>query len=472
MCDENRKSLHVCVIGAGYVGLTTGIVLGSLGHSVTIVEKDAAKLEMLSAGKVPIFEPGLEELMAEDLNHGRLRFSPDLDQPLREADVVFVAVGTPSAPDGSADLRAVHVVSDEIARLLRRQVVLVIKSTVPIGACDAIRRRIHDGLCRRLDELTTLDVLPASGRVEDLCEVVFCPEFLREGKALLDLVHPQRIVIGTESPRALALLKGLFASIDAPILVTDRRSAEAIKYASNAFLATKISFINEIANLCEVTGANITDVAAGMGLDDRIGDRFLQAGVGYGGSCFPKDTKALLHIADTAGYEFSLLRVVIDVNERQKRRVIEMLEEMIGVLAGKRIALLGLAFKPETDDIREAPSIVVANELLSRGADPVGYDPQAAKNFAAEVPGISIADSADEAIGGADAVVLLTEWNEFLHLEPTTIKRRMRGDVLIDGRNVLDPERVTRAGLRYHGIGRVATEHRNIQDLREEGELC
>ena len=209
-----------------------------------------------------------------------------------------------------------------------------------------------------------------------------------------------------------------------------------------------------------------------MGLDDRIGDRFLQAGVGYGGSCFPKDTKALLHIAHTAGYEFSLLRVVIDVNERQKRRVIEMLEEMIGVLAGKRIALLGLAFKPETDDIREAPSIVVANELLSRGADPVGYDPQAAKNFAAEVPGISIADSADEAIGGADAVVLLTEWNEFLHLEPTTIKRRMRGDVLIDGRNVLDPERVTRAGLRYHGIGRVATEHRNIQDLREEGELC
>jgi len=469
MHERNGNPLNICVIGAGYVGLTTGTVLASFGHSVTVVEKDAAKLDVLAAGKVPIFEPGLEELMAEDLENESLRFSSDLAAALEEADAVFVAVGTPSSPDGSADLRAVDVVSDEIARLLRRPIVLVIKSTVPIGTSDAVADRIHEALGRRSDELAALGVLPASGRVEELCEVVFCPEFLREGKALLDLVHPHRIVIGTGSTKALDLLKDLFASIDAPILVTDRRSAEAIKYASNAFLATKISFVNEMANLCEVTGADIIDVATGMGMDERIGDKFLQAGVGYGGSCFPKDTKALLHIADTAGYKFSILEAVVDVNERQKRRVIAILRNMIGDLAGTKIALLGLAFKPETDDIREAPSIVVAKELLHEGADVIGYDPQAAQNLANEVPGIVIAGSAEEAIEGADAIVLLTEWEEFLQLDPVTIRSRMRGDLLIDGRNVLDPERLIQAGLRYHGIGRRIGD---LGDVRDPGEGC
>lgn len=472
MQERSGEALRICVIGAGYVGLTTGTVLASFGHTVTIVEKDQAKLELLTAGRVPIFEPGLEELMGEDLESKRLSFSSDLASALEEAEVVFVAVGTPSSTDGSADLGAVENVSDEIARALRRPIVLVIKSTVPIGTSDAVSRRVHAGLRRRSDELAALGAVPDSGRVEELCDVVFCPEFLREGRALLDLVHPHRIVIGTRSVRALGLLKTLFASIDAPILVTDRRSAEAIKYASNGFLATKISFINEIANLCEATGADILDVAKGMGLDDRIGDRFLQAGVGYGGSCFPKDTKALLHIAETAGYEFEILRAVIDVNERQKRRVIELLDEHLDDLARRKIALLGLAFKPETDDIREAPSIVVAAELLARGAEVVGYDPQAAGNFANEVPGVRIAESAEEAIQGADAVVLLTEWREFLGLEPSAIKLGMRGDILIDGRNVLDPERVSQAGLRYRGIGRRAVDLGEAQELREGRERC
>jgi len=472
MHERNGNPLSICVVGAGYVGLTTGTVFASFGHSVTIVEKDVSKLETLIAGNVPIFEPGLEELMNEDLQNELLNFSSDLASALEKAQVVFVAVGTPSSPDGSADLRAVDAVSDEIARLLCRPIVLVIKSTVPIGTSDAVAGRIRKALALRSDELAALGVLPASGRVEELCEVVFCPEFLREGKALLDLVHPHRIVIGTESKAALDLLKRLFASIDAPILVTDRRSAEAIKYASNAFLATKISFVNEMANLCEMTGADIIDVAVGMGMDDRIGDKFLQAGVGYGGSCFPKDTKALLSIAETAGYNFAILKAVVAVNERQKRRVISILHDTIGDLAGTRIALLGLAFKPETDDIREAPSIVVAQELLQQGADVIGYDPQAAQNLANEIPGIVIASSAEEAIDGADAIVLLTEWNEFLRLDPADVKSRMRGDLLIDGRNVLDPERLIQVGIRYRGIGRRMCNLGDVRDPEGECESC
>jgi UDPglucose 6-dehydrogenase len=444
---------RVGVIGAGYVGLTTAVVLAGFGFPVLVAEKNPAKLQTLQSGRTTIYEPGLDDLFTEALRLGTLRFTGLLEEAVAASDVVFIAVGTPSDTDGSADLAAVVEVAAAIAEALSHQTVIVMKSTVPIGTCDAVSERIARALKARAAKWGA-GGLPPHTDVGDLFTVVSCPEFLREGKAVLDLVHPHRIVIGTDSDYALEVLRKLFQSIDAPTLVTDRKSAEAIKYASNAFLATKIGFINEMANLCEVTGADIVSVAQGMGLDDRIGDKFLQAGVGYGGSCFPKDTRALLRIAQDVGYDFAILRATIDVNERQKLRVVRILEEMLGDLKGRRIALLGLAFKPETDDTREAPSIVVARALLQKGARVSGYDPKAGQQFAAEVPEVVPVSTPEEALRGADACALLTEWPAFAELDLAAMRKWTKGDVLIDGRNALDARAARRAGFRYRGIGR------------------
>jgi UDPglucose 6-dehydrogenase len=458
--EDVVNSPRIGVIGAGYVGLTTAVVLAGFGFPVLVTEKNPERLRVLQSGRTPIYEPGLDDLFTEALQSGTLRFTGRLEEVVTASDVVFIAVGTPSDTDGSADLAAVLGVADAIAGALSHRTVIVMKSTVPIGTCDAVSDRIARVLETRAAQKGGSRVPPHEG-VDELFTVVSCPEFLREGKAVLDLVHPHRIVIGTDSAYALELLRDLFRPIDAPTLVTDRRSAEAIKYASNAFLATKIGFINEMANLCEATGADIVSVANGMGLDDRIGDKFLQAGVGYGGSCFPKDTRALLRIAQDVGYDFAILRATIDVNERQKLRVVHILEEMLGDLKGRRVALLGLAFKPETDDTREAPSIVVAQALLQKGACVTGYDPKAAEQFAAEVPEVVLASTPEEALRGADACALLTEWQAFTELDLSALRKWMKGDVLIDGRNALDAQAAQRAGFRYRGIGRPMATNRN-----------
>lgn len=444
----------VCVVGAGYVGLTLAAVLADFGHRVVCVEVDREKLKLLSRGKPPFYEPGLEELLTKVLQARNLRFTSHLTDAIPGSEVVFIAVGTPSRDDGSADLTAVWEVAKQLGQLIEHYTVIVVKSTVPVGTSDAISAAIIAELNRRQRELRRKGVLAKGEKVENLFSVVSCPEFLREGKALLDLIHPYRIVIGADDERAVNILKSLFAPIDAPFIVTDRRSAEMIKYASNAFLATKISFINEIANLCEHLGADVKSVAKGMGLDERIGPKFLEAGVGFGGSCFPKDTRALLWMAEKVGYDFAILRSVIEVNQRQRLRVIEKLESELGPLRGRRITLLGLAFKPGTDDIREAPSLTVARELLTRGAIVVGYDPKAGQRFKAQMPKVKVVSRLREAIRGADALVILTEWEEFTTIDLAEVRHLMRTPVIIDGRNVLDPEVATALGFRYRGFGR------------------
>lgn len=448
--------MKVVVVGAGYVGLTTGSVLADFGHSVTCVESNQEKLRLLSSGSVPIHEPGLDELVKKNVEEGRLSFSGSLSAALADCDVAMIAVGTPSLPDGSADLSSVWSVVDQIASSATRELLVVMKSTVPVGTTDEVARRLNAAVSQD-QGLTGGVATPGMGQgTAPRFHVASCPEFLREGKALIDLVHPDRIVVGCDSNRAAQLLRQLFAPIDAPVLIVDRRSAEMIKYASNAFLATKISFINEVATLCELLGADVHAVAQGMGLDSRIGQKFLQAGVGYGGSCFPKDTRALLHMAKQAGYDFRIVRSTIEVNERLPLRVIEKLEGFLGSLSGRRIALLGLAFKPETDDVREAPAIFVSRHLLERGASVVGYDPVASGTFHAEVPRVEIAANAHQALQDADALVLMTEWDEFRSLDLEEARRLMKTPIMVDGRNLFDPSAARKAGFRYTGFGRGA----------------
>jgi UDPglucose 6-dehydrogenase len=419
------------VIGTGYVGLVTAAGFASLGSEVFCVDVDEAKIEQLQRGEVPIYEPGLAELIAN--NRDRLHFATTLDAAVAHSRLLFVSVGTPPTYSGDADLSAVHDVVDAMPG--SGQHVLVMKSTVPCGTGRSIKR-----------------VLAEQGKAA--LAYVSCPEFLKEGSAIDDFMRPDRVVIGDDGDPAGDAVAALYGPLEAPVLRTDIASAEMIKLAANAFLATKISFINEIANVCEETGANVLDVAEGVGLDARIGPKFLQAGVGYGGSCFTKDVSALKLLAANSGYHFQLLGAVIEVNELQKRRVVAKLQRHLGALAGKRIAVLGLAFKPNTDDMRGASSLVLAARLEAEGALVRAYDPVATDEARKIMPELDYASSALDVVAEADAVVLITEWPEFLSLSWEAVADAMHGTLVIDGRNALDPEVVRAAGLTYQGIGR------------------
>jgi UDPglucose 6-dehydrogenase len=419
------------VIGTGYVGLVTAVGFAEAGSRVWCVDIDQDKIERLQRGDVPIYEPGLQEML--ERNRERLDFSAELRGALENARLLFVAVGTPPTASGDADLSAVHEVVDAMPS--SGEHALVMKSTVPCGTGASIKRILRDGQRAGFS-------------------YVSCPEFLKEGSAVADFLHPDRVVIGDDGDWAGDAVTRLYEPFVAPLVRTDIASAEMIKLASNAFLATKISFINEIANVCEALGADVVEVARGMGLDARIGPKFLHAGLGYGGSCFTKDVSALKLLAGNSGYHFQLLNAVIEVNELQKRRVVSKLQRHLGALAGKRIALLGLAFKPNTDDMRGASSIVLAARLRAEGADVHAYDPIAEPQARELMPELHYASSADEALGGADAVVLVTEWPEFVQLDFSHVAGAMRGNVVIDGRNALDPRVVQAAGLIYEGVGR------------------
>jgi UDPglucose 6-dehydrogenase len=416
------------VLGAGWVGLVTAACFAELGHQVVARDVVAEKVEALQRGEVTIHEPGLPELVRR--NAERLSFTSEVGDVLSSARLLFVCVDTPPTESGDADLTSVRNVVEDLRGDGSR--VLVMKSTVPAGTGTTIRRELPD------------------------VPYVSCPEFLKEGTAVEDFLHPDRVVIGAEpgdEPAADAV-QALYAPLGGNVVRTNLTSSEMIKLASNAFLAAKISFINEIANVCEEVGADVNAVAEGMGLDDRIGPKFLRAGIGWGGSCFSKDVSALKQLAANTGYHFQLLNAVIEVNELQKRRVINKLSDQLGSLAGKRIALLGLAFKPDTDDMRGASSLVMAARLQGEGATVVGYDPVAAERAHQVLPGVETVPSAIEALDGADAAILVTEWPEFAELDWTDVAKRMTNPLLIDGRNFLDPQRLRAAGFTYEGIGR------------------
>jgi UDPglucose 6-dehydrogenase len=419
------------VIGAGYVGLVTAAGFAELGSEVFCVDIDAEKIARLRAGEVPIHEPGLAELIAK--NASALHFATALDGALEHARLLFVAVDTPATASGDADLSSVNAVVE--AMPASEEHALVMKSTVPCGTGATIKRFFRE-------------------RGKGGMSYVSCPEFLKEGSAVRDFLSPDRVVVGDAGDWAGDAVVELYAPFGAPLLRTDVASAEMIKLAANAFLATKISFINEIANVCEETGADVLEVARGVGLDDRIGPKFLHAGIGYGGSCFTKDVSALKLLAANSGYHFQLLSAVIEVNELQKRRVVSKLQKHLGALAGRRIAMLGLAFKPNTDDMRGASSLVLAARLQAEGAEIAAFDPIAERQARELMPQLHYAPDALDAVTDADAAVLVTEWPELVALDWAEVARRMQGDLVIDGRNALDPEMLRAAGLAYEGIGR------------------
>ena len=432
--------MRIAMIGTGYVGLVSGACFADFGHRVCCVDKDAAKIDGLNAGKMPIWEPGLEALVKSNAERGRLTFTTDVPSAVEDAEAVFIAVGTPARRgDGHADLTFVFEAVRELAKVMKPGTVVVTKSTVPVGTGDRIEAILR--------EEGVADAPVASN-----------PEFLREGAAIADFKHPDRIVVGANDERAREVLREIYRPLflnRAPILFTGRRTAELTKYAANAFLAVKISFINEIANLCEAVDADVQDVARGIGLDNRIGAKFLHAGPGYGGSCFPKDTLALLRTADEAGVDQRIVRTTVAVNEERK---VEMAERVVRVLggdvSGKRIAVLGLAFKPNTDDMRDAPAIPIIKALVDRGAEVSAYDPVAREQAEQTLGGIEFAEDAYAAASGADAVVIVTEWDEFRALDLDKIAASLKGKVLVDLRNVYDREEAEGAGLAYFGVGR------------------
>ncbi len=432
--------MNISVVGTGYVGLVVGVCMADLGHSVTCVDSDEAKISALLAGRVPIYEPGLDQILERTVREGRLRFTRDLAAGLQHSRIVFVAVGTPSAADGSADLSGVLAVAGQVAQQADGPVTLIIKSTVPVGTADRVREHVK-------------------GKTVHSVEVVSNPEFLKEGAAIDDFMRPDRIVCGVASAEAQKLMENLYGPLvhtGKPILFMDNRSAELCKYAANAFLATKISFINEIASLCDRVGADVDSVRRGAGSDSRIGQSFFFPGAGYGGSCFPKDVRALVDTARQYGLEMKVVRAAEEVNEAQKHRLADMVIAKFGAdLSGLRIALWGLSFKPETDDMREAPSLTVVSRLLAAGATVVAYDPEAAAE-ARRVLGdrIEFASRAMDAVRGADALLVVTEWNEFRNPDFTALVATMRSPVVFDGRNVYSPADVRAAGMEYRCIGR------------------
>jgi len=436
--------MNVCVVGTGYVGLVTGACFAEFGVQVVCADKDQAKIDALLRGEMPIYEPGLAELVERNLRAGRLSFTTSTADAVRASLVVFIAVSTPPRPDGSTDLTAVEAVSREIGRVLDGYKVIVTKSTVPVGTSLRVRNWIAE----------ELDAANLSVRFS----VASNPEFLREGAAIGDFQRPDRVVIGTEDEQAVAILKDLYRPLylnETPVVLTDVPTAELSKYAANALLATKISFINEIANLCERVGADVQAVARAVGLDRRIGSKFLHAGPGYGGSCFPKDTRSVAHFAREQGEKLDVVEAVIRVNQRQRERMIEKIVDALGGdVQGKAVGVLGLSFKPETDDVRDAPAIDIIQGLLERGASVRAYDPQAMGTAKPLLPDIQLCDDAYDVCEGADALVIITEWNQFRMLDLSRVKSLLRTPVIVDLRNVYKPEPVRAAGFTYVGVGR------------------
>jgi UDPglucose 6-dehydrogenase len=460
--------MRVCVIGTGYVGLVTGACLAHIGHDVLCVDNNPAKVELMQSGKSPIYEPGLDEIMRSGMNTDRLKFTTDLGMGVKHGEILFIAVGTPPLPDGSSDTRYVEAVAKGIGEHLNGGYkVIVNKSTVPIGSGDWVKMLVMDGVNQRLKQ----PALVGGGSSEPTqpavkFDVVSNPEFLREGSAVYDTFNPDRIVLGSGSEYAIELMQELYAPIvnreyaedktltPVPVLTTDLGSAEMIKYAANAFLATKISFINEVANICDRVGADVTQVAKGIGLDSRIGNKFLNAGIGWGGSCFPKDVSALVHTADDYGYEAQLLKATIAVNQRQRSIVVDKLQQVLKILKGKTIGLLGLTFKPDTDDLRDAPAIDIIQQLQRLGAKVKAYDPIiGTKNDLLSIPDTILVDSVASLATGCDALVLVTEWTEFREIDFSNLAPLMNRQLIVDGRNYLDRGQVQNCGFEYYGIG-------------------
>lgn len=431
--------MHIAVIGTGYVGLVTGACFAEFGVDATCVDIDSEKIDRLSSGEMPIYEPGLEQLVTKNMQSGRLRFTTDIKQAVEQALVIFLAVGTPPKADGSPDLGFVEAAARSVAEHMNGYKVIVTKSTVPIGTGEYLRRLMRE-------ENSRLNF-----------GVVSNPEFLREGAAINDFMRPDRVVIGSRDEEAIAIMRDLYRPlylIEAPFVVTSLEAAELTKYAANAFLATKISFINEIANLCESIGCDVHDVAKAIGMDRRIGSKFLHPGPGFGGSCFPKDTQALASVARQFGRESLIVDAVIEVNRRQRLAMLPKIENLVGPLAGKTIAVLGLAFKPETDDMREAPAIEIIRGLIKRGAKVRAYDPVAMIEAAKVLPEVSYVDDEYSAATGADALVFVTEWNQFRALDMGRIRDLMKSPRIADLRNIYEPEDMREMGFQYVGIGR------------------
>jgi UDPglucose 6-dehydrogenase len=440
--EGTNGSMNICVVGTGYVGLVTGCIFSDLGNDVICVDIDPKKVEMLSRGEMPIYEPGLEEMVKRNMDDGRLSFTTDLDVAVRSSEVVFICVGTPPLENGDPDMRFVRGVAKSIAGALNGYKVIVNKSTVPVGTGNMVR-----------------EIIEQHRQSDTPFDVVSNPEFLREGSAIKDTLEPDRIVIGAPSQSVAMKILELYAPLERPVILTDVASAEMIKYASNAFLATKISFANSIANLCDLVGADVIQVIKGMGNDTRIGSAFLNAGLGYGGSCFPKDTSALVRTAENAGYEFKILRAVMDVNHEQPVRFLDKVRQVMGgSFAGKKIGILGLAFKPNTDDMRDAKSVEIIGKLLAENADIKAYDPIAMDAARKIYPHLNYCEHAYDAAEGTDAVLVITEWNEFKQLNMERIRDSMISPLIFDGRNIYDPARMRKLGIQYHGVGRAGAQ--------------
>ncbi|MBE9041263.1 UDP-glucose/GDP-mannose dehydrogenase family protein [Oscillatoriales cyanobacterium LEGE 11467] len=461
--------MRVCVIGTGYVGLVTGACLAHVGHDVICVDNNEEKVKMMKAGRSPIFEPGLSEIMESAIEAGTIEFTTDLGAGVNHGEILFIAVGTPPLPTGESDTRYVEAVARGIGTHLQGGYkVIVNKSTVPIGSGDWVRMIVLDGMAERQKSLAgdsgSADVTPTDIVAE--FDVVSNPEFLREGSAVYDTFNPDRIVLGSNASKALAMMQELYAPITqrkfaedpslpaVPVVMTDLNSAEMIKYAANSFLATKISFINEVANICDRVGADVTQVAQGIGLDSRIGGKFLQAGIGWGGSCFPKDVSALVHTADDYGYEAQLLKAAVEVNQRQRLLALEKLQKELKILKGKTVGLLGLTFKPDTDDMRDAPSLLLIENLNRLGAKVKAYDPIVSSSGLRDgLTGVLVETDPERLADGCDALVLVTDWKQFQSLDYGNMAKQMQNPVLIDGRNFLNREEMEKAGFRYVGIG-------------------
>ena len=428
---------NITVIGVGYVGIVTGTCFADLGNRVVALDINEERIANLNKGIMPIYEPGLAEVVERNVKAGRLVFTTCYEEALKDAEFVFIAVGTPEGVDGEADLQYVRMAAETIARTMDHPLIIINKSTVPVGTGDWVADIVRENQPQPVD-----------------FSVVSCPEFLREGSAIRDFMNPDRTVLGSEDTEAAERVAQLHLPLRAPIMVTDLRTAEMIKYASNAFLATRISFINEIANICEALGADVKEVARGMGYDKRIGHHFLEAGVGYGGSCFPKDVKALAYMAQVHGKHPQLLQAVMDINNYQRRHVLLKLHEHLDELEGRVVGLLGLAFKQDTDDMREAPSTTIGDYLNDRGVIVRGYDPAAMQPAKRIMPYLQLKDSPYEMAQGADALIVMTPWNEFKNLDLTRIKSTMRTPVMIDGRNLYEPDIMRALGFDYCAIGR------------------